>query len=432
VLKLKVCIVGGGITGLTAGYELVKKGHKVTIFEKEENYGGLVDTCTINGEKLERCYHHIFTSDNEIISLIHDLGLENELKWYEPSNSIYINELIHPFTTPVDLLKFKELSLMDRVRMGLMVLRAGFIRNWQEMEHMTAKEWIIKNAGKTVYDKVWGPLLYSKFDIDAKDISAVWIWNKFKLRGTTRGKNIGREMLGYMDGSFGKVLDEMVIKITEKGSSIKTNMPVSQIIPLEDGGFKVCAGGVVQKFDAVIVTVFPGMLYDLVPQIPANYMEKVSKIKYKANICVILELSKRISPWYWVTVAEEGFPFVLAIEHTNLITDRRYKSSIMYLSRYIDTNNKLYEMPDDEIISTFLTGAKKVFPDMDESLIKKTYVNKFTYSQPVISKRYSSVLPEFDTPIQGLYLSCMAQIYPEDRGLNYAVRMGKTIADRVV
>lgn len=428
---MNVCIVGGGITGITAGYELVKKGHNVMIFEKEENYGGLVDTCVINGEPLERCYHHIFTSDEEIISLIHELGLDSDLKWYEPNNSIYINDVIHPFTSPVDLLKFNELSLKDRVRMGLMVLRAGFIKNWQDMEHMTAKEWIIKNAGNKVYDKVWGPLIYSKFDIDAEDISAVWIWNKFKLRGRTRGNNAGREMLGYMDGSFRKLLDKMVMKITESRGAVKTNMPVSRITPLKSGGFEVKAGETVQKFDAVIVTVFPGMLYDLLPEMPENYMEKVLKIRYKANICVMLELSKRISPWYWVTIAEEGFPFVLAIEHTNLITDWRYKSSILYLSRYLDANSELYKMSDDEIISTFLTGAKKIFPDMDESLIKNVHISKFTYSQPVVTKKYSTVLPALETPIPGLYLSCMAQIYPEDRGQNYAVRMGKTIAGRI-
>ncbi len=200
---MNICIVGAGATGLVAANELVKKGHKVSVFEEENQHGGLVNTLEVGNEKLEVFYHHIFTNDVEIIKLIEELELSSELMWLEPKNSIYINRKLYPFTSPVDLLLFKELSFIDRIRMGLLVFKAKFIKDWSQLENMSSKDWIIKNAGKNVYEKVWGPLLSSKFDYDADDISGTWIWNKFKLRGSTRGKNINKELLGYIKGTSG-------------------------------------------------------------------------------------------------------------------------------------------------------------------------------------------------------------------------------------
>lgn len=153
---MNIGIVGAGATGLVAAYELVKKGHKVSIFEADKQHGGLVNTITVGNEKLEVFYHHIFTNDIEIIKLVEELNLSSELMWLEPKNSIYINRKLYPFTSPLDLLRFKELSFIDRIRMGLLVFKARFIKDWSQLENMSSKDWIIENAGKNVYEKGLG------------------------------------------------------------------------------------------------------------------------------------------------------------------------------------------------------------------------------------------------------------------------------------
>ena len=426
---MNICIIGGGATGLTAGYELVKKGHKVTIYDCDSGYGGLVGTLKIGDKHLERFYHHIFNSDTDLIDLIQELGLASKLMWKEPKNGIYLNERLYPFTSPMDLLLFKELSLMGRISMGLLVFKAKFLKDWKSLENMSSRDWIIKNAGKVVYEKVWGPLLYSKFDVDADKVSAVWIWNKFKLRGSTRGKNINKEQLGYMEDSFGIVYKTLIDRIMEKGSKVIYPAKVSSILPRENKTLDVVTENGSENFDRVLVTAAPSMLKHLGLVLPNGYDEKLESIKYKSNICMLLELKQSLSPYYWITVAEKDAPFVLVIEHTRLIPNPSYKSHVVYLSRYLDESNDLYSASSEQIEAVFLDYLKKLFSSFDKDQIKGIHISKARYAQPLVTQNYSSRIPDFKTPVENLYLASMAQIYPEDRGQSYAVRMGRKIAE---
>jgi protoporphyrinogen oxidase len=428
---LNIGIIGAGATGLVAGYELSKKGHKVTIFEGEDEFGGLVSTIKVGDVDLEKFYHHVFTSDNEVNDLAEELGISEELKWYPSKSGIYINQKFYPFSSPKDLLMFKELSFFERISMGLLVYKAKFIKEWRKLESINSKEWIIKKAGKNVYEKVWGPLMNSKFDVDADKVSAVWIWNKFKLRGSTRGKNLSKELLGYMSGSFGLMYGKLVEGLLTGGCDLLFGNYVKQIKPLDNKTLDVITEKGVYNFDRIIVTAAPEALKEMQLPFPGDYIEKLDKIKYKSNICMMLEMSEQLSPYYWTTVADSSIPFVLMIEHTNLLPVNSYKSNIVYLSRYLDANNELYSFSDQEVTDLFIGGIKKMYPSWDESKILKSHVFRSKYAQPVVGKGYSEIRPDYKTPIQNLFLADMAQIYPEDRGQNYAIRMGKEIASLV-
>lgn len=428
---MNIGIIGAGATGLTAGYMLAKDGHRVKVFECRKDWGGLVDTITAGEERLERFYHHIFTSDTEIIDLVNELGLTGQLSWMAPLNGLYINDKLYPFTSPLDLLRFKELSLAERVIMGLLVFKARFVKDWRTLENETAGEWIIRKAGRNVYEKVWKPLLNSKFDIDSERISAVWIWNKFKLRGSTRGKNMSTELLGYMDGSFKPIYDRLVDKIVENGGSVVCSRTVTGISPKADKTLDIETSDGCENFDRVIVTAAPQVLLEITPSLPLSYAEKLKKIRYKSNVCMIMELDRQLSPFYWITVADEKSPFVLVIEHTNLVRDKNYGSHIVYLSRYLDEENELYSASDEQIREVFTGYLKKMFPGWEECRILNSYTGRAQFAQPVVTTGYSEIRPEYATPVENLYLADMAQIYPEDRGQNYSIRMGKEIAREV-
>jgi protoporphyrinogen oxidase len=425
---MKIAIIGAGATGLTAGWKLSEKGHSVTVYEKSDKLGGLAAAIPIGDDLLEVYYHHIFTNDTIIIDAIKELGLENDLKWYEPSNVIYINNEIYPFTSPIDLLMFKPLSFISRVRMGLMVIKAWFIKDYLSIEDTTAKDWIVRNAGEESYKCVWEPLLNSKFDIDSDKIAATWIWNKFKLRGSSRGKNINKELLGYMDGSFIKLYEAMANKIKTNKGEIRLNDGVTEISKAHDK-FTVKSASGTEEYDNVIFTASPEKLSYVIKGMGQHYLDKLRKIKYKANICAILELSESLSPNYWMTVADKEIPFVLVIEHSKLIKSHKYNSHIVYLSRYLDTTNKLFIQDDEEIKELFIKGLKKIFPDFKEEWIKNIHINRAKDSQPVVRTGYSKLIPDIKTPMEGLYLTSMSQIYPEDRGQNYAIRSGLEITE---
>lgn len=427
---MKIAIIGAGATGLTAAWKLSEKGHAVTVYEKSDNLGGLATAIPVGNDLLEPYYHHVFTNDTIFLDTLRELGLQDNLQWFEPSNVIYINKTIYPFTSPMDLLMFKPLSFVSRVRMGLMVLQARFVKDHLAIENTTARQWIIGHAGKECYDLVWEPLLNSKFDIDSENIAATWIWNKFKLRGSSRGKNISKELLGYMDGSFIRVYTAMAEKIRENNGDIRLNCPVGEI--QKDGKIiKVKADGKTEQFDRVIFTASPERLSYVIKGMGTTYLDMLRKIKYKANICMILELKQSLSPYYWITVADKDLPFVLVIEQTNLIKNHRYGSHIVYLSRYLDPSNALFQKDNDSIQAMFTEGLKKVFPDFKEDWIIRTHINRTMDAQPVVSTGYSKLIPDVETPMKGLYLASMAQIYPEDRGQNYAIRSGLQVADLV-
>ncbi|NLX76579.1 MAG: NAD(P)/FAD-dependent oxidoreductase [Clostridiaceae bacterium] len=425
---MRIAIIGAGATGLTAGWKLSSKGHSVTVYEKNDRLGGLTAAIPVGDDMLEMYYHHIFTNDTVIIDVIKELGLENDLKWYEPSNVIYLNNTIYPFTTPMDLLMFRPLSFISRIRMGLMVLQARFVKDYLAIEDITAREWIIRRGGEECYNLVWEPLLNSKFDIDSDKISATWIWNKFKLRGSSRGKNISKELLGYMDGSFIRIYNRMAEIIKAGSGEIRLNDAVNEIYKSNDT-FKIKSRSGTDEYDSVIFTASPEKLSYVVKGMGKHYLDSLRKIKYKANICMILELAESLMPNYWMTVADREIPFVLVIEHTNLVKNHKYGSHIVYLSRYLDPANELYTKDDESIRELFVSWLKKIFPAFREEWIKKYHINRTRDAQPVVRTGYSRLIPGTETPMKGLYLASMSQIYPEDRGQNYAIRSGLEISE---
>jgi len=426
VVFLRIAVIGAGLTGLTAAYCLAKQGQNADLFDKEGYIGGLASAVKADGEYLERFYHHIFVSDTDLMELSRELGIDHKIKWYEPENGIYIDDRLWPFTSPLDLLRFRPVGFISRIRMGLLVLSSKFINDYKAFETVTAKDWIVKRAGKECYEKVWGPLLSSKFDIDAESVSGTWIWNKFKLRGSSRGKNISRERLGYMEGSFAVLINKLADSIKEYNGSIKLSEPVCRLKQAPSGRWEVSTSEGRYEYDRVLFTAAPPLLSDICPDLPEDYKTKLKNIKHKANICLILELNKPLSPYYWITVSQKDIPFVLIIEHTNLVDAENYGSNVVYLSRYTDADDSLYNKPDEEIIRLFTEGLKKVFPDFREEYIKGARLNRARYAQPVITTNYRDKIPGIETPKSGLYLASMAQIHPEDRGLNYSVRLAKT------
>lgn len=428
---MKIAIIGAGLTGLTAGYRLSQNGHEVTLYEEASAVGGLVAAFPVGLEALDRFYHHIFTSDSELLSLIDELGLSDKIDWYEPKNAIYLEDTLFPFTSPLDLLLFKPLHFISRIRMGLLVLSSKFINDYKPFENITAKEWIVKRSGRDAYDKVWGPLLKSKFDVDADHVSGTWIWNKFKLRGSSRGKNISKEQLGYMKDGFITLLDCLVRELLQKGGSVYLQIPVKAVNQNQQGLWEVEADHKKELYDRVLFTTAPELLANVCPGLPPDYRKSLESIKFKANLCLTMELKESLSPYYWITISQEGLPFVLIIEHTNLVGVRGYGSAVVYLSRYLDNSDPLYSASDEEITQTFIMGLQKVFPKFKPESIKKTTLSRARYAQPVVTLGYGERIPALQTPLKGLYLASMPQIYPEDRGLNYAVRLADQVEHEI-
>jgi protoporphyrinogen oxidase len=432
-MKNPIVIIGAGFTGLTAAYEIARRGMPVVVLEESGSIGGLAASFEIDGQQIEKFYHHLFNSDRYVIDLIDELGCRNNLLFSPTATAIYLNNKFFKLSTPLDLLRFSALNILDRIRLGLLVLKARRVKNWQPLDSMTAEQWLIELCGRNVYKTVWEPLLRGKFGPYAGQISAVWIWNKLVLRGGSRNK-AGDETLAYYRGGFGMLAEAIAEKIKSAGGVIRTSSPAGQII-VENGRVKAVKTPLA-VFDAQAVIATPALpvIADLLsPHISGQYLNKLRAIKYLANVCLVLELNNRLSDFYWLNVAEPDFPFVGVIEHTNFQSPQNYGNRhIVYLSKYLESSDEMYRMNPAQVAELSLPYIKRMFPHFDDSWIHRYYVWKTLYAQPVVGCSYSQIIPPSRTPIKGFHIATMAQIYPEDRGINYAVRQGRQIAGMVM
>ncbi|MDR1465932.1 MAG: FAD-dependent oxidoreductase [Oscillospiraceae bacterium] len=438
----QILVIGGGITGLTAADKLLERGCAVTVLEAAASPGGMLAPSGVTaGRRLEAIYHHLFTSDRAAIALLEDLGLRGDLRWHEPSNDLFLGGKRYPFTSPLDLLRFRPLPFAGRVRTGVSVLAAGQIRAYLPLEEQTAKDWLIRSGGKTAYERLWKPLLRSKFGEDADEVSAVWIWNKYKLRGGSR--EAGGEKLGYLEGGFCRLTDALAQRIRDRGGEIRCGCGAESIRRTADGvRVAASADGEPAEFraDAVLAALpapaLAPLLENAADEEAAALAGRCRAQKYKANLCLALRTEKRLTDAYWTTVCEDDAPFVLLIAQNRLFDDApappAYGGEILYLSRYLDAGDPLFRAPDGEVFARFAEGLTAMFPGFSAADAAAWELFRSPWAQPVIGRRYSRTRIPIRTALPGVYLAGMSQIYPEDRGVNYAVRLGWDAAAEIL
>jgi protoporphyrinogen oxidase len=429
-LKLiDVAIVGAGFTGLAAGFELVRNGFKVAILEQDKEPGGLAGSFVVQGQRLEKFYHHWFTSDQHMMGLVRDLGREHDVVWRATNTGMYYAHNIFRLSTPKDVLEFRPLSFADRLRLGYVALAARRVKDWKSLEDYTAKEWLLKHGGEEVYRVVWEPLLVGKFGEHAEEVSAVWLWNKLKLRGGSRGR-AGEEMLAYYTGGFGALAYQIVTDLQKHGADIQLDTCVLSV--LSDSGKAtgvMTAKGFLPARSVLVTTPLPIAANLLKDICAAEYIHSLRRIRYLSNVCVVLELDRSLSSMYWLNVNDPSFPFVGVIEHTNFEPPAAYGGKhIVYLSKYLSPSAELYQMSNHEVIEIALTALGGMFPEFNSKILSNAHVWRADYSQPIVERNYRRLVPDVATPVRNLFLSSMAQIYPEDRGTNYAVRNGREAA----
>ena len=433
---MKIAILGAGATGLTAALRIAQKtSSEVTIFEKDSFLGGHASTFQINGTPIEKGYHHWFTSDNKIIDLMIELGLESKIGWYESSVGTIFQSKTYDFMTPIDLLRYRPLSIKNRISLGLSSLKISKIKNWHDLEKFTAIEWLNKNVNSEIYKAFWEPMLIGKFGEEHyKEVGMPWLWGKMNTRFKSREGVFSKEKLGYPTGSFDIFFNALSKKCIDLGVKIQLNSPISQIKKNESGSLSLTTNNEQTiEFDAVIATV-PSNVFDKITiGLPDTYKEKLQKTRYMSAVQLILELKNQLSKYYWLNIADRTFPFVGVIEHTNLVSQSVYGNShVIYLSNYLTTHHPIYQLSENELLQQYLPFLNQINPNFSEDWIIKSHFQKISGAQPIIESKYSQKMPSHETGIENLLLGNTSQIYPQDRGTNYSVELGEKLAEFVI
>ncbi|MCD4653523.1 NAD(P)/FAD-dependent oxidoreductase [bacterium] len=433
----RVCVIGGGISGMTAAWELAKHDVKVDLYERSTELGGLAGWFNVSGTSVEKFYHHLYNLDVDLIQLINETGLGGNIVFRKTNTGAFYLNKIYRLSSPLDLLKYKPLPFFDRIRMGLLILKAKKEKDWRKLDQITAVEWLIKNSSQKVYDIVWEPLFRSKFGRYAGEVSAAWLWSKLVQRGGSRSKG-GAEELGYLKGGYGLLFSELEKKLKSRGVRIFCGSPVESILSENNDKTNNRVTGVrvkgknIQYSEVIACTQLPDYL-NLSSGLLNDQEKKLSNIGFLGNATLVLRMNKRLSDTYWVNITDPKCPFVGVIEQTNLLDESHYGGNhLAYISRYMDVEDPLYSMDKEEFFGTYYPWIKKVFPKFNREWVKEIMLWRDPNSQAVVSVGYSDHIPAMTSSVRGLYLSTMAQIFPEDRQMSNGVKFAKQAAALVL
>jgi protoporphyrinogen oxidase len=421
---MRIAIIGAGIAGMTAAYELARAGRTVTVFEAAPLPGGLASGFRDQrwDWPLERFYHHIFETDKAIISLAETIGCAKQIFFRSQITAQWWQGRGYDLNGPLQVLRFPALPFVDRVRFGAVAFYLKYVTsNWRRLEQTTAAGWTSRYAGAKVYATLWRPLLEGKFGPYADDVNMAWLWARLRARSFK---------LGYFEGGFQAFCDALLAAIRAQGVTVRLSCPISALRQL-GGGWEVITPGLPGEiFDQLLVTGAPGLLARLAPQLPADYLGQLRQLRSMGAVVLTLALTRPLTGGlYWVNMPKDQFPYLALVEHTNFIEPAHYGGDhLVYLGDYLEPEHEYFRLSKAELVERFLPSLRLVNPEFEPGWIRDSWLHRERYAQPIVPVGHSRNIPPLRTPLAGLYWASMSQVYPWDRGTNFAVEIGQRVA----
>jgi protoporphyrinogen oxidase len=422
----RVAVIGAGIGGMAAAYDLVRAGNQVTVYESSEAVGGLAGGFKAPGWdwSVEKFYHHWFASDRYMLGFIAELGWSDRVIFRRPYTVVYYQNRFYPFDSIMTALLFPGLGWgVDKLRFGLVGLFLRLTNNWHPFEKTTVEDWMRRWAGSRAYELMWEPLLVGKFGPHYRQVNMAWMWARLKSR-TTR--------LGTFQGGFQAFSDALADRLRELGVEIKLDTAVQGIQPVPGGRLSLALKSGPQEFDQVLVTSSPGLLARLAPDLPPDYLQGLLNLRSMGAVVMVLALRRPLSPqgYYWYNLPKQaGFPFLALVEHTNFLSPEYFGGQhIVYVGDYLDPNHEYFSLSEEQLLDKFLPALSRINPAFQPDWVQGAWLFRTTYAQPIPEVNHSRNIPAIQTPIQGLFFASMSQVYPWDRGTNFAVEIGRRAA----
>lgn len=428
----KAAIVGCGISGMTLAKRLREAGYAVDIFEKESAPGGIARGFKAKGWKdsVEFFYHHWFKKDSDLLGLIDELGVKSRVRFKSPTTVMYHKGKFYPFDSIPAAVAYPGLGYgIHKIRFGLAGVYLRLTKNWQQLEKVTAKEWMTRYAGEFAYKTMWEPMMIGKFGSEYADqVNMAWLWARIYSRTLS---------LGTFDGGMQDLFDIFAEKLTGMGVCLRFNTPVRSVSADAEGKYSLVTNvGAESGYDRVIVTTSPQSMLNLCPQLPENYRNQLASLKHLGAVVLCVRLRHPLSPqgYYWYNLPKnEGYPFLALVEHTNFVPSERYNGeTVIYAGDYLPRGHEYFTMTEGELLQKLVPGFRKINPEFSEDWIIDSTKFAADYAQPIPFVNHSQAIPSMETPLSGLYFVSMSQIYPWDRGMNFAVRWANELARRII
>jgi protoporphyrinogen oxidase len=420
----RVAIIGAGAMGLAAAYHTLKAGHRVTVLEADKVPGGMAAHFDFGGLSIERFYHFVCKADRPTFDLMNELGIGDRMRWVDTSMGYYVDGRLYDWGNPVALLRFPKLSMVEKLRYGLMMFLSVRRRSPGSLEDLSAKQWIETWCGERVYDCLWEPLFRLKFYDLADNISAAWIWTRIKRVGTSR-RSLMQEELGYIDGGTKVLVDALVAAIKASGGDIRLAAEVEKVTIASGRVTGVVVKGGAEAFDAVVSTIPMPLVSRMVSDLPEGSKARYDAIKNIGVVCLIFKLKASVTPHFWVNIADERIAIPGIVEFSNL---RPTKETIVYVPYYMPLTNPKWALSDTQLLKEAFGYLKLINPRLADSDLIDSKVGRLRFAQPVCPPGFGTTVPSVQTPVSGLQVADTCSYYPEDRGISESLRYGQMMA----
>jgi protoporphyrinogen oxidase len=432
--RVQVAIVGGGITGVSLAYFLSRRGITVEIFEASPMLGGLAGPLLLqDGTSVDRFYHAILPSDDELATVCDELHLTEQLRFKQTRNAFFVNGKLSTMNSALEFLRFPPLSLPERVRLAMTIVRAQLVKDWRQLEDVSVHDWLGRWSGKGVCNKLWLPMLDAKFDKVHDQIPATWMWSRLVRMKSTRSGANQRESSGHLIGGYATLLAAMARQIESAGGRIHLACPVQEVVVRHGRAVAVRTAGGSCEADAIVSTMQAPVTRRLIPGAPASYQEALSTVPYLGVVCPLVVMDRPLSDYWVLNIADRAVPFTGIIETTSYI-DPQYVGGhhLVYLPKYTAPGSAWLEMPDADIREHVVAALKRIAPDFDPRSVRQLLIHRERYVEPLHRMRGLDPIPAVETPVDGLYLATTAQIYPALTNGESVIRHARAVADVLV
>lgn len=418
-----VVVVGGGICGLTAAHRLVGAGHRVTLLEGSDQLGGLGTFFPSRDGWVERFYHCVMPSDDDLLGLLGELDLRDTVRWRRTSMGMVVGGLHHPFNTAADLLRFTPLRPVDRIRFGVVSLLLRRLGRGKDLDRTRTEDWLRGLYGDAAWETLLAPLFGAKFGRSFPDVPALYVWQRLG-----RERNVATR--GYPAGGYKSIVDAMRAVLEAGGATVRTSTPVQRLSVVDNQARVELPGGEVIDADRVVSTLPLPQLRRLADGDLAARLPTV-EIPYQGVVNALFFLRRPLAGHYWTPVVRSGTDFDGVVEMSALAGVEPYGGRhLAYAMRYVDRDSPLFREDDDSVaarwtdqLCTLYSGLPLTAEDVDE-----VRVFKAPFVEPVYPLGYLARRPPVVVTGTPLVLATTAHVYPEVTSWNSSVRLANQVA----
>lgn len=420
-------VVGGGVLGLTLALRLSERGHDVTVIERADHLGGLAAAWQIGDITWDRHYHVTLATDDHLLALLGQLGLADEITWHHTRTGVYAEGAVHSVSTPLELLRFPPLRLVDKLRLAGTLLYATRIRDWRRLEAIPVGTWLRRWSGRRTFDRFWRPLLESKLGQAYRETSAAFIWATTQRLTAARRRGMSDEVFGHVDGGYARVFDRFEAVLRERGVTLRLGAAVERVARAGEAMSVDLAGGDKFEFDNVVVTAAAPLAARLCEGLDAEESARLEAVRYLGIVCPSVLIRGDLPDFYVTNITDPGLPFTGIINMSALVGTFN-GTSLVYLPRYVEPSDRLFDESDAAIEDSFIAGLRRVFPQITEADIITARTSKVRAVMAIPALNYSDRVPTIETSVPGLFLASSANIVNGTLNVNETLQL----ADRAL